>query len=55
MQVKSHVLEFALRGMDDKARNVLHTIAAFRMPASYETLATLLFQSPSPAAAGEAG
>ena len=37
----SHVLEFALRGLSDKARNVLNVVAAFRMPAPYETLAAL--------------
>ena len=42
VQVKSHVLAFALRGLDDKAQQVLRTIAAFRMPASYDTLAALL-------------
>jgi len=42
VQVKSHVLEFALHGLDDKAQQVLRTIAAFRMPASYDTLAALL-------------
>jgi hypothetical protein len=36
-----HVLEYALRGLDDKARKVLETIAAFRMPTSYDTLAAL--------------
>src|SRR5438067_1590222 len=42
VQVKSHVLDFALRGLDDKAQQVLRTIAAFRMPARYDTLAALL-------------
>jgi tetratricopeptide (TPR) repeat protein len=42
VQVKSHVLAFALRGLDDKAQQVLRTIAAFRMPARYDTLASLL-------------
>lgn len=42
VQVKSHVLEFALRGLDDKARQALQVIAAFRMPARYDTLAALL-------------
>ncbi len=37
-----HVLEFALRGLDDRARRVLQTIAAFRMPATYDTLTALL-------------
>ena len=34
MQVKSHVLEFALRGLDEATLKVLDTIAAFRMPAA---------------------
>jgi hypothetical protein len=42
VQVKSHVLAFALRGLNDKSNQVLLTIAAFRMPASYDTLAALL-------------
>jgi hypothetical protein len=42
VQVKSHVLAFALRGLDDKAQQVLRTVAAFRMPARYDTLAALL-------------
>ncbi len=42
VQVKSHVLEFALRGLDERTRQVLYVIAGFRMPASYDTLALLL-------------
>src|SRR5690606_30871503 len=38
VNVKSHVLYHALQGLDEKAMKVLHTVAAFRMPASYETL-----------------
>jgi tetratricopeptide (TPR) repeat protein len=41
-QAQSHVLAFALRGLGDDARDVLHKIAAFRMPATYDTLAALL-------------
>src|SRR5205085_5475577 len=37
-----HVLEFALRGLDVKARKALEIIAAFRMPATYDTLTALL-------------
>ena len=48
VQVRSHVLEFALRGLDDKALTVLRTIAAFRMPARYDTLAALLVDGPHP-------
>jgi tetratricopeptide (TPR) repeat protein len=40
--LQAHVIEFALRGLDEKARQTLHTIAAFRMPAAYETLLALL-------------
>ncbi|MDX6269916.1 MAG: hypothetical protein QOD28_1139 [Acidobacteriota bacterium] len=42
IQAKSHVLEYALRGLDDRARQTLQVIAAFRMPARYDTLAALL-------------
>jgi tetratricopeptide (TPR) repeat protein len=40
-EAMGHVLEYILHGLDDKARKVLETIAAFRMPASYDTLAAL--------------
>lgn len=40
-----HVLEFALRGLNEKTQKVLSTIAAFRMPAGYNTLAALLIQN----------
>ncbi len=39
---QSHVLAFALRGLNDAARDVLHKIAAFRMPTTYDTLTALL-------------
>ncbi|MBI5387149.1 MAG: DUF4062 domain-containing protein [Verrucomicrobia bacterium] len=42
---KTHVLEYALRGLKDEHRKVLHTIAAFRMPATWETLRALLVGS----------
>ena len=42
INVKSHILEFAMRGLDYQAYQVLCTIAAFRMPARYDTLASLL-------------
>jgi tetratricopeptide (TPR) repeat protein len=45
VQVKSHVLEFALSGLDPAARKVLRTIAAFRMPVNHDTLAALMVQS----------
>jgi len=47
VNARAHVLEYALRGLDGKARKVLETIAAFRMPASYDTLAAL-FVDPHP-------
>ncbi|HEV2864227.1 MAG TPA: DUF4062 domain-containing protein [Pyrinomonadaceae bacterium] len=50
VQVKSHVLAFALHGLDDKAQLVLRTVAAFRMPARYDTLAALLIGEEEPCA-----
>jgi tetratricopeptide (TPR) repeat protein len=41
-QARSHVLEYALQGLDANAREILNVIAAFRMPATYDTLAALL-------------
>jgi tetratricopeptide (TPR) repeat protein len=38
----SHVLEFALIGLDDTTRRVLQIIGALRLPAQYETLTALL-------------
>jgi tetratricopeptide (TPR) repeat protein len=40
--VRIHVLAFALRGLSALQRHVLHTIAAFRMPATWETLRAVL-------------
>ena len=48
VQVKSHVLEFALRGLDETAQKVLMTIAAFRMPAAYDTLVALFVGEGKP-------
>lgn len=42
VQRKSHVLAVALGGLDETAREVLQTAAAFSMPVSYETLCALL-------------
>ncbi|HJQ34149.1 MAG TPA: DUF4062 domain-containing protein [Pyrinomonadaceae bacterium] len=42
IQVRSHVLASALHGLGGKAHQVLRTIAAFRMPARYDTLVALL-------------
>lgn len=41
IQVRSHVLEAALQGLSDYSAMLLQRIAAFRMPASYDTLAAL--------------
>jgi hypothetical protein len=41
---KTHVLEYALRGLPDDHQKVLHTIAAFRMPATWDTLRELLVE-----------
>lgn len=41
---KSHVLEYALRSLPNEHRKVLHTIAAFRMPATWDTLRELLVE-----------
>lgn len=41
---KTHVLEYALCGLPVEHRKVLHTIAAFRMPATWETLRALLVE-----------
>jgi tetratricopeptide (TPR) repeat protein len=45
IQRKSHVLAFALRGLSEAEARVLHTIAAFRMPASYDSVVALLVGS----------
>ncbi|HEY0348559.1 MAG TPA: DUF4062 domain-containing protein [Pyrinomonadaceae bacterium] len=43
-----HVLEFALRGLDEQGQMILRTIAAFRMPTSYDTLAAVLVGENKP-------
>jgi tetratricopeptide (TPR) repeat protein len=48
VQVKSHVLACALRGLDDTTLKVLDTIAAFRMPAAYDTLVALFIGEGKP-------
>jgi len=42
VQSRTHILKFALEGLSDKVRDVLHTLVGFRMPASYATLESLL-------------
>jgi hypothetical protein len=39
---RTHVLAFALQGLSATQRQGLHTIAAFRMPATWEALCTVL-------------
>jgi tetratricopeptide (TPR) repeat protein len=45
---RTHVLEFALRGLNEIHRGVLHTIAAFRMPATWDTLRAVLVGEGKP-------
>jgi hypothetical protein len=40
-QVKGHVLHFAMQGLHKNECKILETIAAFRMPAQYDTLAEI--------------
>ena len=47
-QRRSHILQFALQGLDGPLREVLHTIAGFRMPAQYQTLEALLIGKACP-------
>ncbi|MCP4663696.1 MAG: CHAT domain-containing protein [bacterium] len=42
VQARSHVLAFALRGLCNTSHRVAQTIAAFRMPASYDSLSAIL-------------
>jgi hypothetical protein len=44
VQAKSHVLAYALGGLSPDARDVLHTLAAFRAPVDYQTLDALFAQ-----------
>ncbi len=46
----AHVMDFALLGLDDKTLPPLQIIAAFRMPAQYDTLAALLIGENKPCA-----
>jgi len=53
LQLKSartHVLEFALQGLSKPQRRVLHTLAAFRMPATWDMLRALLIGWRKPCA-----
>jgi hypothetical protein len=53
-EASAHVLEFALRGVTELERKILHTVAAFRMPASYDTLAAVLVGDGKPFAKEQA-
>ena len=44
VQVQSHVLAIALRGLEEAERRTLDVIAGFRMPAGIETLEALLIR-----------
>ncbi len=41
---KTHVLKYALEGLSAPERHVLHTIAAFRMPTTWDSLCALLVE-----------
>jgi tetratricopeptide (TPR) repeat protein len=41
-EAMAHVLEFALRGLENKGQEALQTIAAFRMPTGYDTVVAVL-------------
>jgi tetratricopeptide (TPR) repeat protein len=41
-EAMGHVLEYALLGLEEKRQRVIYIIAAFRMPANYDTLHALL-------------
>src|SRR5882672_2095365 len=45
VQSRTQILDCALQGLTKNAREVLHTLVGFRMPASYVSLATLLVGS----------
>jgi Domain of unknown function (DUF4062)/Putative ATP-dependent DNA helicase recG C-terminal len=47
-QVRSHVLEFALRGLDERGRSILAAVAACHGPASYESLSKSLVGAGRP-------
>jgi tetratricopeptide (TPR) repeat protein len=49
-QAQSHIMEFAIRGLDERALQTLRVIAAFRMPASYDRLTALLIGEAKPCA-----
>jgi hypothetical protein len=42
VQSRTHILEYALKGLSTQVRDVLHMLVGLRMPASYATLEALL-------------
>lgn len=49
-QRKSHVLEYALGGLNSADQRILHIVAAFRAPTDYDTLVALLVGDGQPCA-----
>jgi tetratricopeptide (TPR) repeat protein len=49
-EVGKHVLKFALRGLDEKTERTLSTIAALRMPTSYNAIVAILVGKSKPCA-----
>jgi tetratricopeptide (TPR) repeat protein len=47
-EASAHVLKFALQGLSGPEDKALQTVAAFRMPASYDTLAAVLVGRDKP-------
>jgi hypothetical protein len=47
-EASAHVLKFALQGLSEPESKALRTLAAFRMPASYDTLAAVLMGDGKP-------
>jgi hypothetical protein len=45
---KTHVLHYALEGLGEAQRQVLHTLAAFRMPTTWDTLRAVLTGEDKP-------
>lgn len=45
---KTHVLHYALEGLGEAQRQVLHTVAAFRIPATWDTLRAVLTGEDKP-------
>ncbi len=45
---QSHILEFALQGLDQSGQRVLYTLAGFRMPVKYATLVALFVGNNKP-------